>query len=240
MLAEEHPLAQWLVGGVDEISDYHLNIETLNGTFKADPCDNGELYASVSKGSLAGEGAAMFRVGGTALPNATASPSATAAPNSSASPNACASPNGAASPNAAATDGPGASNTGRFAAIAQVDLFHSTDPTYVQERLQAFIGEDMPDLVLIGENGDPAFNKYYDILNAQPAALARFKHMSGESPTASAFATWLATHVIHTGASLPAHMIKKGGSKTMDFTNVVIYNTYQGKQQGMIRVKLAQ
>jgi hypothetical protein len=216
MLAEEHPLAQWLVGGVDEISDYHLNIETLNGTFKADPCDNGELYASVSKGSLAGEGAAMFRVGGTAAPN------------------------GSASPNGAAADGTGASHARRVAAIAQVDLFHSTDPTYVQERLQAFIGEDMPDLVLIGENGDPAFSKYYDILNAQPAALARFKHMSGESPTASAFATWLATHVIQTGASLPAHMIKREGSKTMDFTNVVIYNTYQGRQQGMIRVKLAQ
>lgn len=210
MLAAENPLAQWLVGGVDEISDYHLNIETLNGTFKADPCGNGVLYTSTSKGSLAGEGAAMFRVGGqTSGSNAAVVANIETA-------------------------------AGSISAIAQVDLFHSTDPTYVQERLQAFIGEDIPDLILIGENGDPAFSKYCDILNAQTAALARFKHMCGESPTASAFATWLATHFIQTGDSLPAHMIKQAGSKTKDFTNVVIYNTYQGKQHGMIRVKRPQ
>lgn len=204
MQSAENPAGTMLVGGVDEISDYHLNIETLNGTFKADPCNNETLYTSTTKGGLAGEGAAMFRVGGR--------------------------------PATAAMDAK-AQGAPPATAITALDLFQSTDPAYVQDRLRIFMGDDQPDLVLIGENGDPAFAPYYSSAAIANTTIARFKHMSGESPTASAFATWLAAYLLETGAKLPDHMIKHRGNCNNALKNILIYNAYQGKQHGLIRVK---
>ncbi len=215
MQAVDNLDATLIVGGVDEISDYHLNIETLNGTFKADPCNNATLYASTTKGGLAGEGAAMFRVGGRPVK----AEAGTTEPGSGA---------GAEAVQADKT---------YAVAITEVDLFHSTDPAYVQGRLKGFIGADTPDLILTGENGDPAFKPFYTAAEAANTTVARFKHMSGESPTASAFATWLAVHLLKTGAMLPEHMIKHAGPSDKGFRNVLIYNAYQGRQHGLIRVK---
>lgn len=52
----------YLLGGVDEISSFHYNIETLAGAFKKEAVSNKQLYEAGSPGCLAGEGAAMFIV----------------------------------------------------------------------------------------------------------------------------------------------------------------------------------
>lgn len=64
MLAREHPGTTYLLGGVDEISEYNYNIDFLRGRFKKEPVSNTELYGTHSVGTLAGEGAAMFTVNG--------------------------------------------------------------------------------------------------------------------------------------------------------------------------------
>lgn len=56
----------YLVGGVDEISPFHYNIETLAGSYKAEEISSKDLYESNSKGCIVGEGAAMFIVNGSA------------------------------------------------------------------------------------------------------------------------------------------------------------------------------
>lgn len=58
--AQDNPNEQVLVGGLDEISTYNYNIDFLAGWYKKEEISNLELYNSTSKGSLAGEGAAMF------------------------------------------------------------------------------------------------------------------------------------------------------------------------------------
>lgn len=58
----ENPDAVYLVGGVDEISQYNYNIDFLAGWYKPEKLDARKLYASNTPGSLAGEGAAMFAV----------------------------------------------------------------------------------------------------------------------------------------------------------------------------------
>ncbi len=60
----EHPEKSFLLGGVDEISDYNYNIDFLNGYFKKEIIPNDSLYESKSEGTIAGEGAAMFIVNG--------------------------------------------------------------------------------------------------------------------------------------------------------------------------------
>lgn len=62
MLLQEHPERQYLLGGIDEISDYNYNIEWLDGAYKENPAEAADLYMSDSPGTLAGEGCAVFMV----------------------------------------------------------------------------------------------------------------------------------------------------------------------------------
>ncbi len=62
MLLNEFPEHTYLLGGVDEISAYQYNIESLAGSYKTELVLNTDLYNSKTTGSIAGEGCAMFAV----------------------------------------------------------------------------------------------------------------------------------------------------------------------------------
>lgn len=62
MLANENPGQNFLVGGVDVISPFNYNIDTLGGCYKSELISSAELYNFNTKGTIAGEGAAMFIV----------------------------------------------------------------------------------------------------------------------------------------------------------------------------------
>lgn len=62
MQLNEFPGSNYLLGGVDEISDFDYNIENLDGAYKQESISNKDLYQTDSPGSIAGEGAAMFLV----------------------------------------------------------------------------------------------------------------------------------------------------------------------------------
>ena len=64
MLLKENTDAHYLVGGVDEISAYNYNIDNLAGWFKKETLSSKDLYNLHTEGSIAGEGAGMFIVGG--------------------------------------------------------------------------------------------------------------------------------------------------------------------------------
>ena len=66
MQLNTNPSNAYLVGGVDEISLFHFNIETLAGSYKKEDISNKNLYESVSAGCIVGEGAAMFIVNSSA------------------------------------------------------------------------------------------------------------------------------------------------------------------------------
>ncbi len=59
---KEFPERSFLLGGVDEVSSYNYNIETLAGAYKKETVSAKQLYEINSPGSIAGEGAAMFVV----------------------------------------------------------------------------------------------------------------------------------------------------------------------------------
>ncbi len=62
MQLNENPSNSYLLGGVDEISAYHYNIETLAGAYKKEAVSNKAMYEVDSPGCIAGEGATMFIV----------------------------------------------------------------------------------------------------------------------------------------------------------------------------------
>ena len=61
MLLSENKNNSYLVGAVDEISDFYHNIEILKGNFNSDNILSKDYY-NKHKGAIAGEGAAMFVV----------------------------------------------------------------------------------------------------------------------------------------------------------------------------------
>jgi Beta-ketoacyl synthase, N-terminal domain len=131
-------------------------------------------------------------------------------------------------------------------AIAQlkaIQTLHSEDDGLVKNTLQQFIKNHLPagekiDLLISGENGDNRTIKYYtdcEELMSKDTAIARFKHLSGDVPTASAFALWLACYVLQQKI-LPAHMIKKPFTGS-SCKNILLYNNYKGLQHGFMLIK---
>jgi hypothetical protein len=218
MLAAEDPEKTFLLGGADEISSYNNNIETLSGSFKMEPTGNAQLYESTTPGSLAGEGAALFRVGG-------------APANASATADATASATGNATAPRDAAPATGAANAA--IAIRALDTLHTRDAALVRARLAAFVARHgAPDLLLSGENGDIRLRPFYAAAEETLGVpVARFKHMTGEYPTASAAGLWLAEGILRTG-HIPAHMTKNREKPS----SILLYNTFKGLQHSFILV----
>lgn len=199
MQLNEYPGNNYLLGGVDEISDFNFNIETLAGAYKEAFISNENLYDTDSPGSIAGEMAAMFLV-----------------------------------------------NTQKENALAKlkaVEILHSEDGGLVNNSLKQFIAKHVPagkkiDLLISGENGDNRTLKFYmdcEELMETHTAVIRFKHLSGDVPTSSAFGLWLACHVLQKN-NLPAHMIKKPfvGSPC---NTILLYNNYKGLQHSFMLIQ---
>ncbi len=200
MLLKENPSKNYLIGGVDETSSYHYQLDDQEGWYKKERISNKYLYESGTAGSIAGEGAAMF-----ILSN---------------------------------------NKENSLAKIQSFTTVHTSDLQVVKEKIQQFLSANLPpeekiDLLINGENGDERLLKYYlacESLLDNEISIVRFKHMSGEYSTASAFALWLACNVLGKKTSIPKHCFKNKTSEK-NYKNILIYNTHKGEQHGLMLVK---
>lgn len=96
---------------------------------------------------------------------------------------------------------------------------------------------DDVDLLLLGYSGDVRTDYWYSDLAKDlfpNTGQMSFKNLFGENAAASAFATWLATHVLN-GKSVPEMaMLNHYGSKPK---NILIYNHHYGNQHGFVLLK---
>jgi hypothetical protein len=128
---------------------------------------------------------------------------------------------------------------GAAAVIRDIHTLHTEDEFLIEKQLQRFLKNNLPegekiDLLISGENGDNRLVKYYIIAESivsQNAAVARFKHMSGEYATASAFGVWFACRILQT-QYMPAHSLKKKAQGSIK--NILLYNNYKGSQHSFI------
>jgi hypothetical protein len=65
---------------------------------------------------------------------------------------------------------------------------------------------------------------------APDTIIARFKHLCGEYPTASAYALWLACNL---PPVLPGHLVKRP-AKEKPYRTILIYNQYEFSQHSLI------
>jgi hypothetical protein len=132
--------------------------------------------------------------------------------------------------------------TGSVATVRAVDTLHHEDESILKEKLQDFLKKNIPegeriDLLLTGENGDNRLLKYYSTCESvmkEDVTIARFKHMSGEYPTATALGLWLCSEILQK-QNMPGHMLKRKGS-AVNYKNVLIYNNYKRIQHSFILV----
>jgi hypothetical protein len=124
-------------------------------------------------------------------------------------------------------------------------MFYNEDPSIIRDRLTIFIdkylgADEKIDLLITGENGDNRILKYYEscesIMNEQ-VSIVRFKHMSGEYPTATSMGLWLCCQIFET-QHIPIHMCKKTSEEKKSYRNALIYNSYQGVQHSFTLVSL--
>lgn len=90
------------------------------------------------------------------------------------------------------------------------------------------------DAVILGNNGDISFDCYYkpvsSIFNQIPQVY--YKHLSGEFNTASAFGFWIAATIVK-NQSIP-QILKMNTIDKSNFSKVVLYNQFQGKDHSLV------
>lgn len=244
MLVAENPGSSYLVGGVDEIATYHFNLEYLEGSYKKEPVSGKQLYEVDSPGSIAGEGAVMFLVGsektdalakmqGLITLHSEDETAVTSLLQEFLDRHIAAT---GERPDLFLTGENGDSRIRHFYEACEATLdkaLHNTitDSTFPDDTLptsssQTNPGQDNP----ITGNIPPRNTPGIDII------VARYKHMSGEYPTATAFALWIACQVLN-GLTLPPHMVKQPGpAGQKGIKNVLIYNNYKGRQHSFMWV----
>jgi len=130
---------------------------------------------------------------------------------------------------------------GALAQVKAVQMINTDSGEELAESVQQFIDRmpAKPNLLLSGENGNSDTLPYIDVVErimGADVAIARFKHMTGEYPTASAFALWMAVKLLSGQTELPSHAIKSGIVNAADLSDIVIYNLHKGVQHSLIWV----
>ena len=133
--------------------------------------------------------------------------------------------------------------TGAVAKLSAMKTLHTDDVELVKGQLKAFINNNSDikiDLFLSGENGDSRILKFYESCEAildTETPVARFKHMCGEYPTASSFSFWLSCYILE-HQRIPGAAFKKSTGKPV-YKNILVYNSYKGRQHSFLLVSKA-
>jgi 3-oxoacyl-(acyl-carrier-protein) synthase len=93
------------------------------------------------------------------------------------------------------------------------------------------------DALMLGYSGDANSDHWYNDFARQlfpETGILSFKNLFGESPSASAFATWFAAQLV-SGKAAPRLAVQKPVSS--ELKTILIYNHYQGNQHGLILVR---
>jgi len=130
-----------------------------------------------------------------------------------------------------------------LAELSSLATFYNPDiHADVSPYLEAFLAkQDLSvadiDLVITGKNGDIANDAPYNQLKSglfKNTPCANYKHLSGEYPTSSSFALWLAANIIHR-EKVPGVLLEDE-TVVAPPKKVLIYNRYQNKYHSLMLV----
>ncbi len=124
--------------------------------------------------------------------------------------------------------------TSTYAEIIDVDMVNKLAVDEVESKIQNFLKANNLqisniDAVVLGYNGDVAFDGYYKNLSENlfsNTPQVYYKHLSGEYNTASAFGLWVASKIIKT-QQIPSVLKVKALEKN-EYKTILLYNQYKG------------
>lgn len=117
---------------------------------------------------------------------------------------------------------------------------HTSEPSDIREIVEDLGSKYNITAILSGENGDTRISPFYEnVENSLPnASVWRYKHLSGEYPTSTSFALWLAMKAFEDHELSPLIDMKRGDITLPEKENcVLIYNSYHGNQHGFMVIK---
>lgn len=124
-----------------------------------------------------------------------------------------------------------------YAELLAVKTYNTLSEEQVSEKTRDFLSEngmDMDvnsiDVVILGNNGDVGFDRYYDGLAGglfKDTVQVCFKHVSGEFDTATGFGFWLANKILKHGTVPDA--VRLNSLEIKAPKTVLIYNQYHGE-----------
>jgi hypothetical protein len=125
---------------------------------------------------------------------------------------------------------------GALLEVKAVKMLHTKDPDEIAAQFRQFIGEHgQPDAWLTGENGDVRIQPFYDAcenLLAAGTAKLHYKHYTGEHPSTSALALWLAC-MFFESQKIPSHFFKSTPVQK-PVRSIIAYNTGKGEQHSFL------
>jgi hypothetical protein len=127
-----------------------------------------------------------------------------------------------------------------LAEIIDVEQISYTDKDRLEEKLDFFLSRnhikrEEIDTLILGYSGDNRNDFWYDWLRQAlfpERTVYHYKNLVGDFPTAAAFATWMAAHIL-TGKKMPEETLSARGSERRS-KNILIYNHHKGVQHGLI------
>jgi hypothetical protein len=129
-------------------------------------------------------------------------------------------------------------NENALAEIVDTDQVTYPDEASLEQKIKSFLNKNgldeiEVDTLILGNSGDCRSDHWYENVKNKvfsETQVLTYKDLSGDYPTSSSFALWIATQVI-SGKSIPGKSLKKMPK------NILIYNHYRGIQHGLILVK---
>lgn len=107
--------------------------------------------------------------------------------------------------------------------LSFVQMHYQKDFKTQINEIESALNGIKPDCILIGINGHQLYDKVYNpfLEHFSESSIAYFKHLCGESLTASSFAFWLALHILENKEVPELAIIKK---MNKEIKNVLILN----------------
>ncbi len=182
-----------LVGGVDEISDYSIDLQRLDGQIKEENFNNLQLLQHISPGSIIGEGASFFVLSNFRQGNS-------------------------------------------YAQYFGNKMYNQLQEDELEPALRNFLQEkeitlkDI-DAIILGQNAMLVDQPYFSVFSREglkDIPQLYYKHLVGEFYTASAYAFWLACHILKEG-EIPQTCKLNSIKIAQKPKYILLYNVYRGK-----------
>ena len=129
-----------------------------------------------------------------------------------------------------------------YAKLKDIDIINKIELNNLQEKLEKFLKKNQLltsdiDAIVLGINGDKYDSYYYQLQESifKSIPQVKYKHLSGEFLTASAFSFWIASNLIK--KQYIPDVLSINSVKKSKYNNVLLYNQYKGNQHSFILLK---